>query len=214
MTGELKDRWTELWQKLGVEVAPPGLLDELIQAYSSTGRFYHTLAHIRDCLAIFDRTRSLAVHPEEVELAIWSHDAVYDTRREDNEQRSAEWAGQAIRQAGLGVSLLERVSGLILATRHDREVTDPDAQLLVDVDLAILGASPDVFWEYEEKIRKEYAWVPESLYARRRMQILRGFLSRPHIYYHSHYQELLERNARINLPQAIAKLANLGGKPA
>jgi predicted metal-dependent HD superfamily phosphohydrolase len=69
-----------------------GHLGELIHAYSSPDRYYHNLTHIQDCLSVFDQTSSLVAHPKEVELAIWFHDAVYDTRRSDNEQKSAEWA--------------------------------------------------------------------------------------------------------------------------
>ena len=129
-------------------------------------------------------------------MAIWFHDAVYDTRRDDNEQKSAEWAEKVICQLGLGSDIAERVSASILATRHNAEVWDADAQLMADVDLSILGANADAFWRYEENIRKEYAWVPESLFRQRRTEILRGFLSRPHIYYHKPYRERFEEQAR------------------
>ncbi len=201
----LKDRWKEIWQKLGVEVQQTAL-EELIQAYSSTGRFYHNLAHIVDCISIFDRTKSLAAHPEEVELAIWFHDAIYDTRREDNEQKSAAWAGKVICQSGLGIDVAERVSEAILATRHPAEVQGTDARLMADVDLSIFGAEPDIFWRYEEGIRKEYAWVPEDLFRHKRAEILRGFISRPYIYYHQPYREAFEAKARVHLKQAIERL--------
>ena len=150
----------------------------------------------------------LAAHPEEVELAIWFHDAVYDATRSDNEQKSAEWAQAVIHESGLSSGLAERVASSILATRHHGEVTDPDAQLLVDIDLSILGRDPDIFWQYEENIRKEYSWVPQTLFQQERLKILQSFLDRPHIYYHGEYREKFEARARANLEQAIARLGS------
>lgn len=208
MSDSLEDRWNRLWQKLNIETAPRAAFDQLTHAYASTGRFYHNLTHIADCLSVFARTKFLAVHPEEVELAIWFHDAVYDTRRDDNEQKSAEWAGRVIRQSGLNSEIAARVARLILATRHTEEVQDIDTQLIVDVDLSILGAGKEAFWQYEENIRKEYVWVPERLFRQKRMNILNGFLSRPYLYYHKAYREMLEKKARANLHQAIKKLSD------
>jgi predicted metal-dependent HD superfamily phosphohydrolase len=206
----LEDRWKKLWKKLHAETVPQEVFETLTQAYSSTDRFYHNLTHIHSCFSIFDQTKFLAAYPEEVELAIWFHDAVYDTRRDDNEQKSAEWAEKVISQSGLGGGIAKKVSGLILATRHRAEVWDTDAQLLVDVDLSSLGADPETFWQYEDNIRKEYAWVPDGLFRSRRTEILRSFLNREYIYYHEQYRGMFEGKARFNLKQAVAKLSGEG----
>jgi predicted metal-dependent HD superfamily phosphohydrolase len=205
----IRKRWEELWNKLRAQPAPPGVFDELIRAYSSPDRFYHSLKHIEDCLSIFDQTKTLATRPEEVELAIWFHDAVYDARRNDNEQRSAEWAASVIDRSGVDHAVAERVFELILATRHTANVTDRDAQLIVDADLSILGRGSAVFWQYEENIRKEYAWVPERVYRQKRIEILHGFLDRPHLYYHEQFRDMFEERARANLLQAIERLSTL-----
>lgn len=210
MVGNLRDRWQELWQKFDAYAVPQNVFDELISAYSAPDRFYHNLTHIEDCISVFDQTKSVAVYPEEVELAIWFHDAVYDARRNDNEQKSAEWAEAVLSQSDFNRAIAERVSNSILATRHTVEVTDPDAQLMVDVDLSILGRQADVFWHYEQNIRKEYAWVPESLFREKRLEILRGFLDRRSIYYHELYRGMFEEKARLNLEQAIARLIDAG----
>jgi predicted metal-dependent HD superfamily phosphohydrolase len=202
----MRNRWEELWRKLSAPAVPQDALEELLRAYSSPRRFYHNLTHIEDCLFVFDQAKFLAIHPEEVELAIWFHDAVYDTRRSDNEQKSAEWAASVINRSNLSSGIAERVSRLVLATLHQAEVRDRDAQVLVDVDLSILGSEAAVFRQYDENIRKEYDWVPEALFQQKRVEILRGFLERPHIYHLEEYRARFEERARANLEQAIARL--------
>lgn len=204
--GNLRDRWQAVWQRLHAHTVPRELLDQLINAYSSPERFYHNWEHIEDCLSMFDQTTSLAIRPEEVELAIWFHDAVYDTRRSDNEQRSAEWARAVILQFVDDHNVASRVSELILSTRHTREATDKDSQLIVDIDLSILGRESGVFWRYEQNIRREYAWVPVALFQQRRAEILNSFLARQFIYTHKEYRERFEQRARANLRQAITRL--------
>lgn len=206
MNTKIRNHWQEIWQKLQAPMIPIQVLDVLINAYSLPDRFYHNLEHITDCLCLFESTKFLALHPEEVELAIWFHDAVYDTTRNDNEQKSAEWAQFVIIKSGLNADIALRVSRLIEATGHKATVHDTDAQILVDVDLSILGREESVFWCYEENIRKEYAWVQEEVFNRKRADILRQFLYRQHIYYLKEYRERFEEKARNNLEQAIARL--------
>jgi predicted metal-dependent HD superfamily phosphohydrolase len=170
---DMRKRWEKTWQKVKARAIPEEAFGKLRKAYSSSDRFYHNLTHIEDCLSLFDQTNFLAVHPEEVELAIWFHDVVYDTHRNDNEQKSAEWAESVILQSGLSHATAERVSHSILATRHIGEVTGADGQLTADVDLSILGRAEKTFWQYEQNIRKEYAWVPEELFRQKRIEILR-----------------------------------------
>ena len=155
--------------------------------------------HLRECLSVLEPALDLALHPGEVELALWFHDAVYDPKGKDNEARSADWACQALAQAGADAAVQQRVRVLIMATCHDAEPTDPDARLLVDIDLAILGAEPARFAEYDAQVRAEYRWVPGWLYRRKRKQVLAGFLARPAIYGTERFRERLEGRARENL---------------
>ena len=85
--------------------------------------------------------------------------------------------------------------------------TELDQQVLVDIDLAILGAPGPRFAEYGQQIRDEYAFVPEELFKQRRRAILRSFLDRPRIYSTSHFHKLLEERARANLGRAVGKSA-------
>lgn len=165
------------------------ILDLLKVRYAEPQRRYHTLEHIEHCLEEFDPRQ--AREPEAVELAIWFHDAVYDTRRAENEERSAELLLALMPEA-------KSAARLILATKHHRAST-PDEALLVDVDLAILGQPEARFDLYERQIREEYAWVPEPIFRQKRAAILRGFLDRPFIYGTEPFRARYEAAARRNL---------------
>ncbi|MCK6445437.1 MAG: N-methyl-D-aspartate receptor NMDAR2C subunit [Planctomycetes bacterium] len=197
--------WESTWHALGVR-PPAGLHAELVEAWREKTRHYHTLQHLEECLASFERVRALAKRPAEVELALWFHDALYDVRRHDNEERSAEWAHAALRAAGAEIAAAARVRELVLATRHGVEsaALTPDARLVIDVDLAILGAPRERFDEYEAQIRAEYAWVPEFLFRTKRREILAGFLARPRIFTTDAFHAEREARARENLARALA----------
>ena len=194
--------WQRAWTGIGARGEGQGVYDQLLACYSEPHRYYHTLQHLDECLAMLESVRDLAEHPDEIELSLWFHDAIYDTHRHDNEGRSADWARTALQEAGVTAEPAERVHALIMATRHTANPTLPDEQLLVDIDLSILGAEQARFDEYEEQIRKEYAFVPRWLFRRKRRAILQGFLDRSTIYSTARFREILEERARVNLKQA------------
>ena len=203
-TAALRASWTEAWRALGA--APDdALLAELLARYGEAQRAYHTLQHLGECLVHLARERDGAERPAEVALALWFHDAIYDVQRHDNEARSADWARQAALRAGLAPEVAERLHALVMATRHDVQPVGADARLLVDIDLAILGATPARFAEYERQIRIEYAHVPPAVFEPRRRQILGGFLARDPLYLTAPMRIRLEAAARANLGRAVAR---------
>lgn len=198
--------WTRAWTGLGARGAGIALRDRLIAAWSEPQRRYHTGRHLSDCLALFESTMHLVEHPAEIEIALWFHDAVYDLKAKNNEARSAGWADQALSEAAVASDTRVRVHDLIMATCHAAQPNSADAQLLVDIDLSILGADPERFDEYEVQVRQEYAWVPRPLFRRKRREILMGFLARPTIYGTPWFQERFEAAARANLQRSVARL--------
>ena len=206
MEAALQESWTGAWRVLGA-AAPPGLYAQLLAAWREPQRHYHTLQHLQECLALAAEMRAMMTHPAEVVLALWFHDAVYEVRAHDNEARSAQWALRALREAGVARDVCERVDGLIMATCHGAAATPsmvPDTALLVDIDLAILGAPLDRFIEYKDQIRTEYAWVPPEVFAVKRREVLAGFLARDRIYTTGTLHDRLEAQARDNLARAIS----------
>ncbi|RZL10368.1 MAG: N-methyl-D-aspartate receptor NMDAR2C subunit [Rubrivivax sp.] len=199
----LEESWQRAWHSLALTPAS-GLCQRLIEAYGQAHRRYHSLQHLRECLDLLPPVRGLATHPGELELAIWFHDAVYDVKGKDNELRSAQWAARELRQSGASPDQAQRVHALIMATCHTATAPDADSQLLVDIDLSILGADPARFAQYDAQIRAEYRWVPGPIYRMKRKSVLRGFLDRPAIYGTPHFWSLYEAQARANLQAALA----------
>lgn len=196
------DRWRATWRGLGA--APDeALYRELMARYAEPHRAYHTARHLDECFARLDEAAALAGQIHEVGLALWFHDAIYEARKHDNEERSATWARTAALQAGVPDTVAGRVHDLILATKHDAAPVAGDAALVTDIDLAILAAPADRFDEYERQIRQEYSWVPGFLFRRKRREILEGFLARPHIYATGHFRERWEAPARANLERSL-----------
>lgn len=198
--------WRTAWQALGAG-ANDLLHAALLARYAEPQRAYHTQQHLAECLALFDGFAALAERPAEVEMALWFHDAVYDVHRHDNEAQSADWARRALCDAGAPTAVAERVASLVLATRHSVAPATPDEQLLVDIDLAILGAAPARFAEYEAQIRREYAHVPPAVFNEKRGAILAGFLARPVLFGTEPLRRRFESQARRNLQGALAGVA-------
>ena len=200
--------WRGAWRELGVPDSPElnRLYHDMLLRYSEPHRHYHTGQHLAECFEKVQDIISLAEHPAEVLVGLWFHDAIYDTRRHDNELRSAEWARSAARELGASAESAQRIHDLIVFTRHSAEPAGVDAQVLVDADLSILGAQPARFQQYETQIRREYAWVPDAVFRSTRARILKEFLDRPHVYCTVPFQERYEAQARRNLRSSLEGL--------
>lgn len=200
------DQWRLAWQALGARTPDEALFHQLIGCYSEPDRWYHNARHLDDCLAKLSLVRTEAAHSAEIELALWFHDAVYDARAHDSEQRSADWGRAACLEADLAPAVADRIRALVLATRHDAVPQGGDDRIIVDIDLSILGAAPDRFDEYEHQIRQEYSWVPAQFFRRERRRILEGFLARPRIFSTDYFVGACEAQARANLRRSIKRL--------
>lgn len=200
--------WRAAWATLGVgDVA--GLVPlhaELAAAYAQPHRHYHTARHLAECLGHLADLAPEADRPGEIAIALWFHDAIYDTRRQDNEARCADWAVRSCTAFGGDAAAARRLRDLVLATRHAAAPATRDEGVLVDADLAILGAEPTRFDEYERDIRREYRWVPGFLYRRKRRILLREFLERPALFCTASFRRKYEAAARRNLERSLEAL--------
>jgi predicted metal-dependent HD superfamily phosphohydrolase len=196
----LRVRWQTLAGRFDLPLA---LYDELAGMYTAAGRHYHNLDHLAHCLD--ELAASPWAREDRVALALWFHDAIYDPTKKDNEERSAELAAARL-AAHLPAAAIADISRLIRATRHAAPPVSLDEQVIVDVDLAILGQPPARFAAYEHAVRQEYVHVPDAAFRTGRAAILRQFLARPAIYSTPHFHRLYEHASRQNLAASLATL--------
>jgi predicted metal-dependent HD superfamily phosphohydrolase len=202
----LRERFRVLCGRLGSPARADAVFTELSAHYGASARRYHTLGHIVDCLNVAAEFRGLAVDADLVEFALWAHDVIYDPMRSDNERLSAEWARRTLLDLGAPMAFATEAHAMVIATSHSATPSSGDAQLVCDVDLSILAASPARFDAYELAIREEYAWVPAPIFRNRRAQILEQFLARPTIYSTPAFHGRHEAAARSNLTRSLAVL--------
>jgi predicted metal-dependent HD superfamily phosphohydrolase len=203
MNDMLRRQWRDLLRAWAVDVVQSDqTFQEVREHYSGSGRYYHTLDHVRNVLETVEILGPNARRLNAVRLAAWLHDVIYDSRASDNEEHSAAFAERLCEQLSIPEGQL--VSSLILKTKTHDAGDDPDAQVLLDADLAILGAAEPIYRDYRERIRQEYAWVPEPDYRIGRRQVLKKFLERARIF---HFLNDLEDSARRNIAAEIAGLA-------
>jgi predicted metal-dependent HD superfamily phosphohydrolase len=188
------------------------LKTELSMLYRQPGRHYHGLAHIEALLALVDEYREDLADPQALEAAVWFHDAIYDSRRSDNEARSAALAAERL-ASRIEPERLSRIVAMIEATATHAlpdlgdEAASRDAALFLDMDLSILGAPKAVFDSYEAAVRREYAWVDDKAWRSGRAAVLRKFLSRSQIFHTESFRQRFEAEARQNITRSIAALA-------
>jgi predicted metal-dependent HD superfamily phosphohydrolase len=199
--------WSTMWQQLNL-TPPSTLADELSAAYSQPHRYYHTLQHLQECLALLAQLQHLANSPAQIALALYFHDAIYDVYASDNEAKSAALAVKVLTEMGAESKLISRIETFIMDTQHHAPVLDfdSDSQLLVDIDLAILGREPARFNEYEQQIRQEYHWVSAEQFRQGRGQVLRSFLDRPTIFNTDYFRQNFEQQARLNIQMTLNTL--------
>ena len=208
----LRARFDALWART-VGTSSAAAWQTLDAGYGAADRHYHGWPHVAALLAGHDAVRA---HPafagldgDAIDLAIVFHDAVYDTARADNEARSADLLGT---EAGSAAddSRVHAAAAMIRATATHGPSTDPATRLLLDLDLAVLGAPRAAYAAYAAAIRREYAAIPEPAWRLGRAGILDRFLARPRLYQTDHFHDRLEAAARANL---AAEAAGLRAEP-
>ena len=198
------------------EAAFPGrtaLGRELVTRYGAVVRAYHDLRHLQEVLDAVDLLADAApalpsADRDAVRLAAWFHDAVYDVRRDDNEEQSAQWARWTLPAYDVPDPVVAEVTRLVRLTRsHDPAPADTLGAILCDADLAILGTARQRYAEYARDVRSEYGHLDDATFAAGRRAVLGSLLDRPAIYATDTARRRWEEAARGNLEREIDALS-------
>jgi predicted metal-dependent HD superfamily phosphohydrolase len=155
-----------------------------------------------------DSHAGLATEADAVRLAAWFHDAVYDPRAADNEERSALLAETAL--AGLGVNPDEVARLVRLTATHEVAPDDRNGALLADADLATIAAPPHEYDRYVAAIRREYAHVPDERFRVGRINVLRRLADLPALYRIVPDRAAWTDRAHENLARELRRLTSTG----
>jgi predicted metal-dependent HD superfamily phosphohydrolase len=80
-TDQPRETWRYLLRSWNVNpTVADRTFEEIVQAYSGPGRFYHTLDHVVSVLVTVQTLITRARNPNAVKLAAWLHDVVYDSK--------------------------------------------------------------------------------------------------------------------------------------
>lgn len=183
----------ELWQEIG-------------QCYTAPGRYYHNLDHLQDMIDKAFQNKEQIRDIDTFLFSVFYHDLVYDVKRKDNEEKSAEKAAERLRQLGVPENKIMTCRQQILATATHEAQENRDSRLLMDIDLAVLGSDPSAYENYAKMIRKEYAIYPSFLYKKGRKKVLRQLLEKQPLYHTQIFRKAYEEKARINMTNELNKL--------
>jgi pantetheine-phosphate adenylyltransferase len=148
-------------QKLGLETS-------VLTRYEEPHRFYHTTEHLLAVISEMDNKNKL---DDELFLAAVYHDAVYDPKANDNEEKSAILFLNDSKNTKLPSIMVKAIEQYILDTKT-HSPSNIKSKILIDADLNILEQPLDKLIEYEQKIFKEFQFVDYLVYKPNRIGVL------------------------------------------
>lgn len=151
---DLRGEWAALCERMTLAAADD-LWREIAVAYGEAQRHYHTLTHIAAVTRDWREARGQFSDPDAALLALVFHDLIYDPARADNEAKSAERL-RVLLADSLDVHRLSRAEMHIVATKSHAHTDDKDTNLVLDIDMAILGAAQADYLAYAENVAREY----------------------------------------------------------
>ena len=205
MKNSLKDRFYNL-----VGLVDSNLVDqmwgEIQDAHTSKYRVYHNLNHLENLFNELNPIQDVISSWETVSYAIFYHDIVYNVKKKNNEELSADLTVRHLKEINYPTESIQLCFDHIIATKSHSVSGNHDTNLFTDADLSVLGKDWNQYQSYFQAIRKEYKIYPNLLYNPARKKVLSHFLEMSSIFKTTHFRELYEQNARTNIERELHSL--------
>ena len=205
--GELRAAWTTA---IGDGPAALAALDDVVARHREPHRRYHGVRHVTWVVRhVHELAAEVPLRDDAaVVAAAFFHDAVYDPRATDNEERSAQLAERVLGELGWPEDRRRAVGAMVRATAGHAapDGADADVAVLLDADLAVLGAEPAAYQAYVTGVRAEYAHVDPAAWRAGRGQVLRDLLGRRPLYATAPGRARWASRAAANMTAELATL--------
>jgi len=181
-------------------------MHDIIEAYTK-GRYYHTLRHINYMLTHVKDFELTKKEQAKLELAIWFHDFVYNSKKGDNELISAIYFIKYAKTIGLKRKEIKEIKELIIDTSHRNIPITKLGKIICDLDLREFVNDRQELNSIE--VRNEYSQLSNKKFYKGRIEFLRSLLNKKHIYHTKLYQGGMEDLAIDNLMKELKILTNI-----
>jgi predicted metal-dependent HD superfamily phosphohydrolase len=175
--------------------------------YNKAGRYYHNLLHLDSLVDQLLPVKDQIEDWQTIILSIAYHDIIYNTLKQDNEEKSASFASGRLSELGLPAIQIEKCKRQILSTKGHQLSDDFDTNYFTDADLSVLGFDNNAYVKYAGQIRKEYRYYPDILYKPGRRKVLLHFLEMKNIFKTEYFQGKYEKQARVNISNELLSLS-------
>jgi pantetheine-phosphate adenylyltransferase len=152
-------------------------MTDVLKLWNASHRKFHTESHLRDLLEQIDAYPEISQKDHDIlSLSAIFHDIVYDPRRLDNEERSAQLFLSHVLESQHSTEI-QHVVQIILDTK-DHVPTSTLSAIFGSMDMSIVRAPYAKLREWEEGIRYEYSYLLWEDYKKRRTAFLETMCAR------------------------------------
>lgn len=144
-----------------------GMIEDYLLHHLPKDYTYHTIEHIRDVVKHSERiAKKEKISNEDIadlKLAAWLHDIGYIWEPNRHEERGAEYASSVLTALNFPTQKINKITGMILATKIPQSPKNILEQIICDADLDYLGredyASISLLLLQELSLQKEISEI-------------------------------------------------------